>query len=120
MFEFSEFAQVVLSYGCTLFALCRLCLRLYSLSKTKWDTTSLNSLVNDYPINARIGIDIFAVYKRYGSTCLSSIIIWNALPTFWLSDAEAIKVVSSDRVVFAKDTEAVSLTVFCLNNFQVN
>jgi hypothetical protein len=33
---------------------------------------------------------------------------------FWLSDAEAIKAVSVDRVVFSKDVEAVSLTACSL------
>ena len=56
----------------------------------------------------------FTVYERYGSTCLSSIIFWNALPMFWLSGAEAIKAVSTDRVLFSKDVEAVSLIVVCL------
>ena len=56
----------------------------------------------------------FTVYERYGSTCLSSIVFWSALPTFWLSSAEAIKTVSADRALFSKDLEAVSLTVVCL------
>jgi hypothetical protein len=56
----------------------------------------------------RIGIDCFlAAYKEYGSTCLSSIIFWNALPIFWLSDAEAIKAVSTDQIHFQKDVDAV-------------
>lgn len=53
---------------------------------------------------------LITVYKRYGNTCLSSILVWNALPIFWLSDAKAIKAVSADRVLFSKDVEAVSLT----------
>jgi len=52
-------------------------------------------------------LSFFLVYKSYGSTCLSSIVFWDALPTFWLSDAEAIKAVSTDRQVFSKDVEAV-------------
>lgn len=48
-----------------------------------------------------------SVYQKYGSTCLGSIVFSNAIPTFWLSDADAIKVVSTDRTVFQKDVEAV-------------
>ena len=47
------------------------------------------------------------VYKKYGSTCLSSVVFWNALPVFWISDADAIKTVHSSRTVFPKDMEAV-------------
>ena len=47
------------------------------------------------------------VYKKYGSTCLSSVVFWNALPVFWISDADAIKTVHSSRVVFPKDVEVV-------------
>ena len=47
------------------------------------------------------------VYKKYGSTCLSSAVFWNALPVFWISDADAIKTVHSSRVVFPKDIELV-------------
>ena len=47
------------------------------------------------------------VYKKYGSTCLSSVVFWNTLPVFWISDASAIKTVHSSRVVFVKDVEAV-------------
>jgi len=47
------------------------------------------------------------VYKQYGSTCLSSVVLWNALPVFWISDADAIKTLHSSRVVFPKDIEAV-------------
>jgi len=48
------------------------------------------------------------VYKKYGSTCLSSVVFWNALPVFWISDADAIKTVHSSRAVFSKDSQAVS------------
>jgi len=49
----------------------------------------------------------FLVYKKYGSTCLSSVLFWNALPVFWIADADAIKTVHSSRVVFSKDIQAV-------------
>ncbi|KAJ8693930.1 hypothetical protein PTI98_008872 [Pleurotus ostreatus] len=61
-----------------------------------------------FPFPGQIGTYFgkFNVYKKYGSTCLSSIVFYNAIPTFWLSDADAIKVVSTDRTVFQKDVEA--------------
>lgn len=59
MFEFSEFVQVVLCYGCTLFAVYRLYLVLYSPSKARWDTTLLSSLVNVYRVDGRVGVDTY-------------------------------------------------------------
>ncbi|KAF8235020.1 cytochrome P450 [Tricholoma matsutake] len=61
-----------------------------------------------FPFKGQMGYYFaqFSLYKRYGSTCLSSILVWNALPIFWLSDAKAIKAVSADRVLFSKDVEA--------------
>lgn len=47
------------------------------------------------------------VYAKYGSTCLSSITFWNAIPVFWLSDGDAIKFISANRTAFPKDVEAV-------------
>ena len=64
--------------------------------------------------------DLFlSVYQKYGSTCLSSIVFTNAIPTFWLSDADAIKVVSTDRTVFQKDVEAVCLLVHSLGTILI-
>ncbi|KAF9467844.1 cytochrome P450 [Collybia nuda] len=48
----------------------------------------------------------FSLYAKYGSTCLSSITFWNAIPIFWLSDGDAIKALSADRKMFPKDVEA--------------
>jgi hypothetical protein len=39
---------------------------------------------------------------------LPSMVFWNALPVFWLSDADAIKTMSADRLHFPEDVEAVS------------
>lgn len=50
---------------------------------------------------------IIPVYAKYGSTCLSSITFWNAIPVFWLSDGDAIKFISANRKAFPKDVEAV-------------
>jgi hypothetical protein len=76
----------------------------------------LGSLVNVPFIEVTGSIlTFFTVYERYGSTCLSSIVFWNALPMFWLSGAEAIKAVSTDRALFSKDVEAVSLTCHLLD-----
>ncbi|RDB30006.1 hypothetical protein Hypma_014135 [Hypsizygus marmoreus] len=48
----------------------------------------------------------FEFYAKYGSTCLSSVTFWNAIPIFWLSDADAIKTVHAGRATFPKDVEA--------------
>ncbi|KAF4564500.1 hypothetical protein EYR40_010663 [Pleurotus pulmonarius] len=65
-------------------------------------------LGSHFPFPGQIGsyFGKFSLYQKYGSTCLSSIVFSNAIPTFWLSDADAIKVVSTDRTVFQKDVEA--------------
>lgn len=47
------------------------------------------------------------VYKKYGSSCLASTTFWDAQPTYWLADADAVKAVTSDRFTFMKDVEAV-------------
>ncbi|EJC99090.1 uncharacterized protein FOMMEDRAFT_94151, partial [Fomitiporia mediterranea MF3/22] len=51
----------------------------------------------------------FSPYAKEGSTILSSLIVWDGTPTFWLADAEAIKAVTSDRHAFRKETEVVRL-----------
>ncbi|KAH8114076.1 cytochrome P450 [Phellopilus nigrolimitatus] len=48
----------------------------------------------------------FSLYAKEGSTILSALIVWDATPMFWLADAEAIKLVASDRHIFRKETEA--------------
>lgn len=50
---------------------------------------------------------MFTVYKKYGSTCLVSATFWDAIPTYWFSDADALKTITSDRFTFMKDVEAV-------------
>ena len=65
---------------------------------------SVNPLLPHIILNSFLFV---LVYKKYGSTCLSSAVFWNALPVFWISDADAIKTVHSSRVVFPKDIEIV-------------
>ncbi|KAG6919795.1 hypothetical protein DXG01_000295 [Tephrocybe rancida] len=48
----------------------------------------------------------FSLFQKFGSTCLSSATFWNAVPTFWLSDADAIKTVHAGRATFPKEVEA--------------
>ncbi|KAL5522863.1 hypothetical protein ACEPAG_8881 [Sanghuangporus baumii] len=47
----------------------------------------------------------FSLYAKEGSTILSSLVVWDATPIFWLADAEAIKAVTSDRHTFRKEIE---------------
>ncbi|KAK7439367.1 hypothetical protein VKT23_017591 [Stygiomarasmius scandens] len=48
---------------------------------------------------------IFDLYKHYGSTILSSFIIWDGKPHYWLGDADAIKTVCDAKSVFQKDLD---------------
>ncbi|KAJ8482549.1 hypothetical protein ONZ45_g14909 [Pleurotus djamor] len=59
-----------------------------------------------FPDNMGSYFEKFDIYQKYGSTCLSSIVFNGAIPTYWLSDAEAIKVVNTDRATFQKDVVA--------------
>ncbi|KAJ6628015.1 hypothetical protein B0H10DRAFT_1670754, partial [Mycena sp. CBHHK59/15] len=51
----------------------------------------------------------FAPYARYGSTCIASVTQSGSIPTLWLVDADAIKTVTTESVLFQKDVEAVRL-----------
>ncbi|TFK72446.1 cytochrome P450 [Pluteus cervinus] len=63
----------------------------------------------------------FSLYKKYGSTCLSSVVLWGAVPTYWLSDADAIKAVTADRSTFTKDVQAYeALNMYGLNILSVD
>jgi hypothetical protein len=65
------------------------------------------------------------VYKKYGSTILPSILFSKATPIFWLADAEAIKVVTTERYIFQKELDVVRLpssfhdvaNMFCSHSF---
>ena len=53
-----------------------------------------------------------SVYASDGSTVLSSIVIWGAKTMYWFADAEALRIVTSDRHTFRKEVEAVRLAHF--------
>ncbi|KAF5379057.1 hypothetical protein D9615_005999 [Tricholomella constricta] len=61
-----------------------------------------------FPLKGHMGYyyAAFSLFREYGSTCLSSVTFWKAIPTFWLSDADAIKTVHTSRAIFPKDVEA--------------
>ncbi|KAG6811399.1 hypothetical protein H0H92_007591, partial [Tricholoma furcatifolium] len=61
-----------------------------------------------FPLKGQMGYYFakFSFFQQFGSTCLSSVTFWNAIPIFWLSDADAIKAVHAGRSVFPKDVEA--------------
>jgi len=46
-------------------------------------------------------------YKQYGSTILSSFIIWDGKPHYWLGDADAIRTVCNAKTAFQKDLDVV-------------
>jgi hypothetical protein len=52
------------------------------------------------------------VFRQYGSTALLSVVLRDAAPIIWVADAEAIKVIISDKHVFQKEVEAVRLFSF--------
>ncbi|PFH49572.1 hypothetical protein AMATHDRAFT_194702 [Amanita thiersii Skay4041] len=61
-----------------------------------------------YPLKGQMG-DYFAKfsqYSEYGSTCLSSVIFWRAIPTYFVADADAVKFINNERHLFEKDVEA--------------
>ncbi|PPQ81694.1 hypothetical protein CVT24_003124 [Panaeolus cyanescens] len=45
----------------------------------------------------------FDLYAHYGSTVLSSFVVWNGEQYYWLSDADAIKTVCNSKTLFEKD-----------------
>ncbi|EKM76767.1 hypothetical protein AGABI1DRAFT_131058 [Agaricus bisporus var. burnettii JB137-S8] len=61
-----------------------------------------------YPFKNQLGnmFARFSLYKKYGSTCLVSATFWDAIPTYWFADADALKTITSDRFTFMKDVEA--------------
>ncbi|KAK0237992.1 cytochrome P450 [Armillaria nabsnona] len=61
-----------------------------------------------FPTQGKVGYYYgkFSVFAKFGTTCLGSVVFWDAIPTFWISDADAIRIVSSDRKTFTKDVEA--------------
>ncbi|KAF8889572.1 cytochrome P450 [Infundibulicybe gibba] len=61
-----------------------------------------------FPFAGRIGYYYggFSLYRKHGSTCLSSVVFWDSIPTFWFADADAIRAISTTRPAFQKDTVA--------------
>ncbi|KAK2464802.1 hypothetical protein APHAL10511_003220 [Amanita phalloides] len=47
----------------------------------------------------------FSLFKRYGSTCLSSVYFWTSASIYFISDADAFRFITNERAVFEKDTE---------------
>lgn len=48
------------------------------------------------------------VFKNYGTTCLSSVYFWASIPIYYVSDADAFRVINNERGVFKKDDKSVS------------
>ncbi|KIM77288.1 hypothetical protein PILCRDRAFT_621963 [Piloderma croceum F 1598] len=68
-------------------------------------------LGSTFPWAGRIGhySAKFSLYEKYGSTCLSTVRLWNSQVYYWIADADALKIVTSDRHTFQKDVQAVSI-----------
>ncbi|KAK7455740.1 hypothetical protein VKT23_010772 [Stygiomarasmius scandens] len=47
----------------------------------------------------------YDVYTKYGCTVLGSVKFWGAIPTFWVSDPEALRVILNNRNVFRRDVQ---------------
>ncbi|KAK2464803.1 hypothetical protein APHAL10511_003221 [Amanita phalloides] len=47
----------------------------------------------------------FSLFKKYGTTCLSSVHFWTSTPIYFISDADAFRFISNERAVFEKETE---------------
>ena len=76
-----------------------------------WLTKSQNSLVRDTFIQRHSSLRFITVYAKAGSTVLSGFLLTDGSSHFWFADQEALKIVVSDRHVYRKETEAVSLCV---------
>ncbi|KAF7316111.1 F-box domain-containing protein [Mycena indigotica] len=61
-----------------------------------------------YPREQNIGSwqSKFTPYARQRSTCVGAVILEDAIPIVWFSDAEAIKYITSESVMFQKDSAA--------------
>lgn len=81
----------------------------YILWTHPFDTVGL-ALLPMFPFSGYFGnFQVrFSYYARHGSTILSSVLIWSGTPIFWVADANALKVVTSDRSSFMKDLGNVS------------
>ncbi|KAF8348724.1 hypothetical protein F5887DRAFT_597736 [Amanita rubescens] len=45
----------------------------------------------------------FSVYKKYGTTCLSSVCFWTSMPVYFVSDADAFRTINNERRIFDKE-----------------
>ncbi|PFH49568.1 hypothetical protein AMATHDRAFT_62875 [Amanita thiersii Skay4041] len=61
-----------------------------------------------YPVKGQMGYyySKFSKYRDYGSTCLSSVIFWRAVPTYFVADADAVRLINHERHIFEKEVEA--------------
>ncbi|KAK7038948.1 hypothetical protein VNI00_010340 [Paramarasmius palmivorus] len=50
--------------------------------------------------------DMFNLYAHYGSTILSSVVLWSGERVYWIGDGDAIKTIANKRDVFGKDMNA--------------
>ncbi len=48
------------------------------------------------------------MFKKYGTTCLSAVSFWGSTPIYFVSDADAFRVINNERGLFGKDVERVS------------
>ncbi|KIY72214.1 cytochrome P450 [Cylindrobasidium torrendii FP15055 ss-10] len=64
-----------------------------------------------YPFPGSVGhyYSKFEVYKKHGSTCLSTVATWGTTPVYYMTNVEAIKKVLSDRHVFIKDVRSYEM-----------
>ncbi|KAF7362943.1 Cytochrome P450 [Mycena venus] len=47
----------------------------------------------------------FSLFAHYRSTVVSSLVVWDGQPFYWLSDADAIKIVCTSKSIFQKDLD---------------
>ncbi|KAF5358819.1 hypothetical protein D9758_008564 [Tetrapyrgos nigripes] len=58
-----------------------------------------------YPFKGWIGhyYGNFAMYAKYRSACISSVLVPKGIPIFWVADAQSIQIVSTDKTAFDKE-----------------
>ena len=50
------------------------------------------------------------MYQKYGTTVFATVQLLDTKPVFWVADEEAIKTITTEKHIFQKDVEGVSLT----------
>jgi len=48
-----------------------------------------------------------AEYRKYGSTYLSSVVLWSSMPIIWMADPDVFRVATSDHSTFSKNIRDV-------------